>query len=82
MAGCPRHNRAASAWDGPPLLNDTEPTTVLAATALAGTVTAVVTSARGEIVVVALAVSGSTLAPWLVVVTVLVPNAVAVLVAS
>ena len=49
-------------------MNVTEPLTVAPAMADAGIVTDVVTSARGEIAVVAVAESGCRFAPWLVVV--------------
>ena len=57
-----------AAIDGPLLVKLTVPLTVLDATAVAGTETVVVTSASGEIAVVADAESGAALAPWLVVV--------------
>lgn len=50
------------------MLKVTVPLTVLPAAADAGTDTLVVTSATGEMFVVLLAVSGSALAPWKVVV--------------
>ena len=56
------------AVDGPALLNVIEVLTVVPAVAVAGAVTAVETSASGEIAVVAVALSGCALAPWLVVV--------------
>ena len=57
-----------AALDGPLLVKLTVPLTVLEATAVAGIETVVVTSASGEIAVVADAESGAALAPWLVVV--------------
>ena len=54
------------AVDGPLLLNVTEALTVAPATADGGTVTVVVTSASGEIAVVALLLSASVFGPWLV----------------
>ena len=72
-----------AAVDGPPLLNVTVPLTAVPAAAVAGTDTVVVTSARAEIAVVPLEVSGCVLGPWLVVVpmplaTVTAPDAGAV----
>lgn len=58
----------AAAVDGPPLLKVTVPFTSEPALAEAGTLTLVVTSATGEMFVVLLALSGSALAPWDVVV--------------
>ena len=55
-----------AAVDGPLFAYVTVPLTVLAAIALAGNDVDVVTSASGEIAVVAVAVSGSVFGPWLV----------------
>ena len=60
------------AVDGPLLLYVTDPLTAAAASAPAGIVTVVVTSASGEIAVDPVAVSGSAFAPWLVDVPMLV----------
>jgi hypothetical protein len=60
------------AVDGPLLAKVTEPATMLPALAVAGTTTVVVTSAIGVMAVEPLAVSGATLAPWNVVVAMVV----------